>query len=681
MLFKRWQACLLIFLTVITLILPLRYFNFLEVLELTALDHLFRLRQSEPTDERIVIVGITEKDIQKYKTYPFNDQFLANLLDKIRAQKPIAIGLDLVRDVPVPPGTEELNEIFRTTPNLIGVGIIGALEDAYSHDIAFPPILKAKGQVGDVSGTIDVDRVVRRGVMYSLQDDSEESKIPALSLKMAYEYLKLQKIEPTGSSEGWLQLKNTVFYPYKHEEEGYQIIINWRNNFPLMVSVADVIEGKLPKNFFQNKLVFVGGTSLSLKDIFETPFGQRYGVEIQATMTSVVISSVLDGRGLIRGMESPYDYIYLVFWVIVASIAVRWRKIYLVFLVAFGATIISALVAYIAFIAYHWWLPWAYPVEAIVIGTIASITYIYLQDLKNAKTFLESQVQARTLELSESNRKLAATLEELKQTQQELVSKEKLASLGMLTAGLAHEIRNPLFNLNIEIILAERSRMAIKNILNEYELFLDDEENFQGLIPISSSNLQLIEEKNNQAFSLIGKANQIIDTILGYARRKIPERTSIDINVIITEAISAVSSIKQPELEVETILNFNHEIGESLFIRDELLRALINLIENAWNALIDKNEIVENFEPRIEIITEKEEETIVIRIADNGLGIAEEGKNNIFNPFFSTRKKKQGTGLGLYFVWEIIVNEHGGTISVESIEGEGAEFVVTIPIR
>jgi CHASE2 domain-containing sensor protein len=326
-----------------------------------------------------------------------NDRFLADLLDRIRTQKPIAIGLDIVRDVSVPPGTEELNEIFRTTPNLIGVGIIGSLEDAYSHDIAFPPILKAKGQVGDVSGTIDVDRVVRRGVIYPLQDGSEESKIPALSLKMAYEYLKLQKIEPTASSEGWLQLKDTVFYPYKQEEEGYQIIINWRNNFPLKVSVADVIEGKLPKNFFQDKLVFVGGTSLSLKDIFETPFGQRYGVEIQATIASVVISSVLDGRGLIRGM--------------------------------------------------------------------------------------------------------------------------------------------------------------------------------------------------------------------------------------------------------------------------------------------DKKERIADFEPRLTIITEKEGETIVIRIADNGLGISEEDKKNIFNPFFSTRKKKQGTGLGLYFVWEIVVNEHGGTISVESIEGEGAEFVVTIPVK
>jgi adenylate cyclase len=160
---KRWQVVLLVFLSTIILILPLRYYNLLESLELATLNKLFQLRTVEPRDDRIIVVGITESDIQKYQTYPFNDRFLANLLDKIRLQKPTAIGMDIIRDVPVPPGTEELDKIFQTTPNLIGVGLMNSINNEYYHDIAFPPILKAKGQVGDVSGISDSDRVVRRG--------------------------------------------------------------------------------------------------------------------------------------------------------------------------------------------------------------------------------------------------------------------------------------------------------------------------------------------------------------------------------------------------------------------------------------------------------------------------------------------------------------------------------------
>jgi CHASE2 domain-containing sensor protein len=518
MLFKRWQSLLLVFLSTLVFILPFRYYNWLEIAELSLLDKFFRLRSSESTEERIVIVGITEKDIQKYQTYPFNDRFLADLIDRIRVQKPIAIGLDITRDVPVPPGTEKLHEVFRTTPNLIGTGVIGSISDRYSHDIAFPPILEAKGQVGDVSGTIDPDGKVRRAIIYPLQDSSEKSQIPSLSLKMAYLYLETKEIKPKASNEGWLQLKDTVFYPYRLSEGNYQILIDWRNHLLRQVSVADVLEGKIPNDLLKNKLVFIGGTSLSLKDIFSTPLGDRYGVEIQATVAAQIIDSVLIGRKSIRII--PYDYLYLILWILLATIAFNRSKIFPIPLIALSLAIVATVFAYISFDV-GWLLPWAYPIGAISIAAISSIVYIYIRDLKNAKVLLESRVEARTLELIETNRKLAATLEELKKTQQELLSKEKLAALGNLTAGLAHEVRNPLFNLNAAIIMAESSRVEIKNIIREYELFLDNEENFAGLIPISLTNLGLIKEKNNRAFSLIDKANQIIDTILGYARREI----------------------------------------------------------------------------------------------------------------------------------------------------------------
>jgi signal transduction histidine kinase len=133
-------------------------------------------------------------------------------------------------------------------------------------------------------------------------------------------------------------------------------------------------------------------------------------------------------------------------------------------------------------------------------------------------------------------------------------------------------------------------------------------------------------------------------------------------------------------LEVEIITNLDGNLGEILVIKNEIYRVLANSIENSWNALIDKKEI-ENFEPRIEISSERSENNVIIRVKDNGLGIKEEVKSKIFDPFFSTRKTKQGTGLGLYFVYEIIVNEHEGRVIIESEEGTGTELLLTIPIR
>jgi two-component system, NtrC family, sensor kinase len=201
------------------------------------------------------------------------------------------------------------------------------------------------------------------------------------------------------------------------------------------------------------------------------------------------------------------------------------------------------------------------------------------------------------------------------------------------------------------------------------------------LLPVSKSSLDSIDRQLKSINNYIDQANTIIDTILGYARREIPERAMFALNKVIFEAIEAVKGVKERELGVEVTLELDESIEEILIIQSEMRRAFINLFENAWNILIDKKEQIDNFEPKISIITQKIDNNAIIKIKDNGFGIEESLKNKIFNPFFSTRKKKQGTGLGLYFVWEIIVNEHGGTISVESIEGEGAEFVVSIPIR
>jgi adenylate cyclase len=140
---QNWKGVLVIVPSATALVVIVRLLGWLQPLEWTTLDRFFQFRPLEPPDDRIVIVGITEKDIQKYQPYPFTDATLAKLLKKIKAQNPQVIGLDLIRDIPVSPGHEELIEVLKTTPNLIGVG---KLTGVSGDDFFYPDCLSTRSR-------------------------------------------------------------------------------------------------------------------------------------------------------------------------------------------------------------------------------------------------------------------------------------------------------------------------------------------------------------------------------------------------------------------------------------------------------------------------------------------------------------------------------------------------------
>jgi CHASE2 domain-containing sensor protein len=182
----------------------MQWLGWFQGLEWAALDRLFQARPLESPDERIVIVGITEADIRKYQKYPFSDDILAELLEKIKAQQPRVIGLDLFRDVTVAPGGDRLETIFKTTSNLVGIGSAeGYEDDAYFTKVDFPPILYEQSkkydfqllkiQVSDVGLFVDDDGVVRRGIFYpSNEPKSIGYKIPSLGFVVACRYLGIE---------------------------------------------------------------------------------------------------------------------------------------------------------------------------------------------------------------------------------------------------------------------------------------------------------------------------------------------------------------------------------------------------------------------------------------------------------------------------------------------------------
>lgn len=179
------------------IILLLRWLGVLQVMELSALDLLFRLRPPEPVDRRVVIVGFSEADIQRTNEGTPSDATLVQLLKAIEAQQPRGIGLDIYRDLPVEPGHEELLEVFASVPHLIGIRkVVGDRQDV---PVGAPPALAAGDRVGAVEGILDLDGKRRRSFLY-IYSQPDDRYIPSFGLRIALLYLEYQNIVPQNAN-------------------------------------------------------------------------------------------------------------------------------------------------------------------------------------------------------------------------------------------------------------------------------------------------------------------------------------------------------------------------------------------------------------------------------------------------------------------------------------------------
>ncbi|HEY9668450.1 MAG TPA: CHASE2 domain-containing protein, partial [Coleofasciculaceae cyanobacterium] len=280
---------------VASIVLALRFAGLLQSWEWAVLDQFFRWRPAQLPDQRILIVGITESDLRYVGQWPVNDAILAKLIEKLKASNPRAIGLDLYRDLPVPPGTQALRDVFKSTPNLIGIE--KKVEDSQSNATAPPPILKQLGQVGANDVVPDADGKIRRGLLFLTPES--EPPLPSLGLTLALIYLKHQGIAPTADVNGFMKLDKTVFVPFEKNDGGYvradaggyQILLNFKGNSSFeTVSLTEVLQNKVPPSLVRDRIVLIGSVAPSLKDLFYTPFSndwlpspkQSSGVEIQA---------------------------------------------------------------------------------------------------------------------------------------------------------------------------------------------------------------------------------------------------------------------------------------------------------------------------------------------------------------------------------------------------------------
>jgi signal transduction histidine kinase len=292
--------------------------------------------------------------------------------------------------------------------------------------------------------------------------------------------------------------------------------------------------------------------------------------------------------------------------------------------------------------------------------------------LKTRNQELEREVARRTAEL---NRSLA----DLKSTQARLIQQEKLASLGALTAGIAHEIKNPLnFVNNFALLLVD--------LVQEFrgDLEADPERKAGEVIHEAGALLDDLEQNARKIAAHGKRADGIVHAMLEHSRGGSGVRQPTDLNALIEEYVRLAyhgKKAQDQDFDCRVEKSLDPALGNVEVNAKELSRVLVNLLNNAFYAVREKQRVAgEGYRPAVAISTHRVDGRVEVRVSDNGPGIPEAVRQRIFEPFFTTKPAGQGTGLGLSLSHGIVVQGHGGTLEVESEPGEGTTFLISLPV-
>ncbi|HWX32093.1 MAG TPA: GAF domain-containing protein [Steroidobacteraceae bacterium] len=288
--------------------------------------------------------------------------------------------------------------------------------------------------------------------------------------------------------------------------------------------------------------------------------------------------------------------------------------------------------------------------------------------IENARLFYE--LRKRTQELSRS-------LDDLRTAQDRLIQTEKLASLGQLTAGIAHEIKNPLNFVNNFSALSVELTDELRDVLKQETLTDRGRDELDELTGLLQDNLGKVVQHGK-------RADSIVKNMLLHSREGSGERRPAEINRLVEESLNLAyhgARAEKAGFSITLKRDLDPEAGALDLYPQEMTRALLNLISNGFYAATRrKAEAADGaFEPVLSAVTRNLGKTIEIRIRDNGAGIPPEVKEKMFNPFFTTKPTGEGTGLGLSMTHDIIVKQHGGRIDVETELGVFTEFIITLP--
>ncbi len=311
---------------------------------------------------------------------------------------------------------------------------------------------------------------------------------------------------------------------------------------------------------------------------------------------------------------------------------------------------------------------WAYTLLALLAAALLRAYIIFRSRmLQKENKVLEEKVVLRTSQLQQS-------IEELKATQTQLIQSEKMASLGELTAGIAHEIQNPLnfinnfSEVNTELIAEMKEEISKGNMAEVIALAADIQSN---------------EQKINHHGK---RADSIVKGMLQHSRSNNGQKEFTDINALCDEYLRLSYHglrAKDKSFNAKFETHFDKSIEKISMVPQDMGRVILNLITNAFYVVNEKKTLRQaqgdSYEPTVSVSTKKEPDKVLITVKDNGNGIPQKILDKIFQPFFTTKPTGQGTGLGLSLSYDI-VKAHGGELKVETKEGEGSEFIITLPI-
>ena len=378
-----------------------RQLGILEPVELSAYDQMLRWRPDEKPDSRLLVVGITEADIQKLNQWPISDRKIAEILQKLEKMQPAVIGLDVLRDVPLGDGREELTKVLQKSDRIIGVCLV--TDGSPDNPGSPPPPGIAENRVGFADFGVDPGGILRRALLFMKPPEIKGNSLPkkhlcndssqvlgSFNLQIALHYLEREKIYPQLASDQSLWLGKTQLKPlesndggYKNaDSRGFQILINYRySQVAKQVKLTDILEGKIDPNLVKDKIVLIGYTTDSVKDLFYTPYsGQKQsnqfmpGIVAHAQVVSQILSTVLDNRPMFWFWPEWAEILWISGWSIVGGTLASRMTHPVRLTLTFGAMLFGCCACSFGIFLLGGWVPVAAPAIALIVtgGSIVS---------------------------------------------------------------------------------------------------------------------------------------------------------------------------------------------------------------------------------------------------------------------------------------------------------------------